>query len=79
MKPSMPPAPFENGIFESATAIIEPIQTSQVAVKLLNLTVADQNTGDNSIKAVLDVLSTKHKVYNDAPLSGSLDQIHSDI
>ena len=79
MRPSMPPAPFENGIFKSATAIIEPIKTSQVELEPLDLTVTEIRDGDNSIKADLCTAGNQHGTYHDAPLSGTLDKIQGDI
>ena len=79
MRPSMPPAPFKNGIFKSTTAIIEPIQTSQVEVEPLDLTVTDYQDCDSLMKQDLCAAIIQHETYHDAPLSGTLDQIHSDI
>ena len=48
----MPPAPFKNGIFESATAIIEPIETSQVELELLDLIVPEFRDIDNPLRLI---------------------------
>ena len=69
MKPRKPLAPFQNGIFESATEIIQPIQISQTDMKLLNLSVVDGNTSDKSTQEVCAIVDIKMDAYNDARLS----------
>ena len=88
MCPAMPPAPFPNGIFESATAIVERerISVGDHSSLLLKLSLhecgykKDVVTGDNMdmIKNNVDTASNNNP-YTDAPLSGTLEQLNLEL
>ena len=81
-KPRMPPAPFQNSIFESATAIIPPIPSITLEIKPLNLCIKspEQVTTTAEDDTVIQANASENKLnpYVDAILSGGLERIHCD-
>ena len=79
----MPPPPFQNGIFESASAIIPQTHGTSVDVEPLNLSM--HRSEDPAINASADQDIPLHEnqynldPYLDAPLSGGLEIIICDL
>ena len=78
----MPPAPFQNDIFKSATAIIQPILSISSELKPLNLSTNNcskqTSVAEDDFRKNVIITQSNWDPYVDATLSGGLERIHCD-